>query len=1418
MRKLYLLLTALAMATFSYGQVSYLTNYVVDGGNPGGINTESDAPGQTTWTTLVPGPQAANIWSPTAAIPFPFDFFGNPVTHFKASQNGLVTFDTMATALPNANAALPDVNLPDQVICGMWDEFTASAPTGSGDDIRYNTFGVAPNRQFWITWYSFEMGNPTASFNYFSVVLEETSNKIFMVDKYSTTAQQLTPTIGVQLDATTAVMYGTVPAPNSGNGSANTDNDYFEFCPFLLVNDNAAMESFTSIVPPAMAGMNNVDVIVSNTGQNTINSLMVNWSINGAPQTPVAYNTAIPSFGNAPVSLGSGMLADGDTVCAWTSMPNGNPDADPSDDTLCIVFCSGLNGIYSIGGATPDYNSMWEAGEAVNGCGVLGPVEFVIAPGTYADSLRLGDVPGASALNTVTFNGGSRDLVNITNGPGGQEAIVYLEGADYTTIKNITFDHSGTTDAWGVLFQDSASFNMIDSCRFNMGQGTDISAILASNSTTDDFVEGNNANYCTISNNEFNGGDYAIHLEGRGTDYEEFMNGMQILNNNFDGYNLYGIYCDNQDSLVASGNTFRNPLSAGADGIYCFDMMNFDIRLNNIVVPDYGIYVSDGNFDGPPDGVSIIENNMVLSSSDYALYLDDVNDVNIWHNTLSGNPGMRINDFFNMDIRNNIFTSNGDYAYESDEPSDQEIVENNLYWTPASNSLFIKDGTGIYADLGLWQGNVPAINSASVEARPFFVAADDLHLVGQNGNDAGDPGLGVTVDIDGDVRPLAPSVLPDIGADEYSPLSNDAVFLNFVDLNNFACGDSMIEILVAFQNQGDAITSLPIAVEVGGATPTILSMTYTDTLNFGESDTISMGFINSYAGGTFTFLGYTQLAGEQDASNDSSSLTTITFVPFVPTGADVEVCGVDTAVLIGDPTYPVAYEWYDSATGGNLVGSGAYTVPSIAAQSTYYVQYGASNDSLVSTYAAGNGCGGGNMFDVTANASTRISGFSVNNSQAVGTPITITVHYINNSTYVGNETNAAAWTTEGTYTVNSAGANNPTTFFLNNPIFIAGGQVNAIYVEYNAQYTNGTSAYTNGFLTVQMGVGLCSAFGGTNQGREFNGAIYYESEACSAERTPVTATSLAAPMVDIGPDSTYCTTASTITLDAGSGQTQYDWSTSDTTQTVDVGSGSYSVVVTAANGCTSEDSIDITLNIPPTVSLGPDTSVCVGQSVVLSANSSGTVGCLWSNGATTPSIAVSAPGDYSVICTDTNGCEGTDTTNVTLVFAPVAAFTATQNGSAGLGFDFTDNSTGGATSWSWDFGDATGTSTAQNPSYSYNTGGSYTVTLIVDNGCGLDTLTQTLMPVGIADGLAQTMEVYPNPAQDRATVRLVGLNSEDLHLELYNLQGQRVMEQSFSSLQQEIEVQLDLSGLAAGTYYLRATGQEGSATRKLTVE
>jgi gliding motility-associated-like protein len=107
---------------------------------------------------------------------------------------------------------------------------------------------------------------------------------------------------------------------------------------------------------------------------------------------------------------------------------------------------------------------------------------------------------------------------------------------------------------------------------------------------------------------------------------------------------------------------------------------------------------------------------------------------------------------------------------------------------------------------------------------------------------------------------------------------------------------------------------------------------------------------------------------------------------------------------------------------------------------------------------------------------------------------------------------------------------------------------------------------------------------------------------------------------------------------------------------------------------------------------------------------------------TNPSKTYTVAGTYSVKLKNNYGsCADSITKQITIYDLPVPNFSAPDTTDCKVPFtvNFNDLSTGGATSWRWDFGDG-GTSTLQNPSHTYTTLGTYSVKLFINdgNGCG----------------------------------------------------------------------------------------------------
>jgi len=204
----------------------------------------------------------------------------------------------------------------------------------------------------------------------------------------------------------------------------------------------------------------------------------------------------------------------------------------------------------------------------------------------------------------------------------------------------------------------------------------------------------------------------------------------------------------------------------------------------------------------------------------------------------------------------------------------------------------------------------------------------------------------------------------------------------------------------------------------------------------------------------------------------------------------------------------------------------------------------------------------------------------------------------------------------------------------------------------------------------------------------------------------------ATPTITPNGPTTFCQGGSVVLM--SSSTTGNVWSNGATTQNITVNtSGSYSVDFTDANGCSASSSQVTVTVLPnpttPTISASGPTTFCNGGSVTLTSSS--IAGNLWSNGATTQSIVVSATGVYSVDYTDINGCTASSA-SVSVTVLPVPATpTISISGPttfcSGGSVTLTSNSLGGNL---WSNG-------ATSQSIVVTTGGTYNVTVTSANGC-----------------------------------------------------------------------------------------------------
>jgi hypothetical protein len=197
------------------------------------------------------------------------------------------------------------------------------------------------------------------------------------------------------------------------------------------------------------------------------------------------------------------------------------------------------------------------------------------------------------------------------------------------------------------------------------------------------------------------------------------------------------------------------------------------------------------------------------------------------------------------------------------------------------------------------------------------------------------------------------------------------------------------------------------------------------------------------------------------------------------------------------------------------------------------------------------------------------------------------------------------------------------------------------------------------------------------------------------------------PICSITGGLSICEGAST-ELCAPAGAASYLWSTGATTACITVSeAGVYSVTITDANGCSSTCEVTVVENDAPICTITGGLSICEGASTELCAPA-GAASYLWSTGATTACIAVSAGGVYSVTITDANGCSSTCEVTVVENDSPICSITGGLSICEGASTELC--APAGAASYLW----STGATTA---CITVSEAGVYSVTITDANGC-----------------------------------------------------------------------------------------------------
>lgn len=520
-------------------------------------------------------------------------------------------------------------------------------------------------------------------------------------------------------------------------------------------------------------------------------------------------------------------------------------------------------------------------------------------------------------------------------------------------------------------------------------------------------------------------------------------------------------------------------------------------------------------------------------------------------------------------------------------------------------------------------------------------------------------------------------------------------------------------------------------------------------------------------------------------------------------------------------TVPADYLWYDAASNGNLLGSGntlesvgTTVLASPAVVGTYNYYAVASNAFCKSTPTA---------IPVNVHAlPTVIAGADLNvcngssiTLQGSGNAVTYTW---NNGVTDNTPFNAFAgnFVVTGISTYGCINKDSLQVTVLASPTVIAGADVTECH---GTQVTLTATGDANSY-TWNNGVTDATAFPLTTPG-------YYVvtglgANGCSSKDS-LLATVHALPVVSAGSDITTCEN-SNITL-SGSGADSYVWDNNVTDGVAfvqPVGTVTYVVIGTDANGCTNTDDVDVIVNPLTTLTGIADFAVCENNDASINVTVANETSGTWiTNGLGVINPNVNA---HQITYTPAAG----ETGQIYFVYTAVGACNTefdsvkvniNANPVVNLGADVvTTNATevltapAGMISYSWSNGDATQTITvSQN--------GSYSVVVVDANGCsGTDTINFiTTFSVENYDGTNGSIDVFPNPTKDIVNLQFNDVKAEQVKIDVLSING-AVISTSLANLTSGNGlVVLNVSNLSEGVYIVRMSYNNTMTTHRIIV-
>ena len=609
-------------------------------------------------------------------------------------------------------------------------------------------------------------------------------------------------------------------------------------------------------------------------------------------------------------------------------------------------------------------------GGTAQGSGVSGPVTFTVYDMVYTSTqIKITSVYGTSATNTITFKSSGGDSSKcVLQYPSGStttdDYVIMLDGADYINFRQIGFERTGSAANYTVVqLLNSADHNSFIRCymktrkvpsNVTTGWTTGVGAqvFFAGNGDTNQFMQ----NYMLYGYNGFYGATACA--------------GNLISENTFDTAGCIGVYMSSQTNLIINGNTFKLGDFGSGMGQYISYAMRIEsspaqtITNNKMYMTAVNAQVVRAivfvNISGSSTAASQVNNNFILStagtSSCSGISLYGINYLDLYYNnflmTNSLAAGAIIhhnstytNTYVNI-LNNNMINKGGGLIYDfpSTNGGLDTVINNNCY---ATGSIFGKMAGSSYSTLSAWvTGTGKDANSLSID--PGYASSTNLHVANIGINGKAKPYFRVKKDIDSDSRD---ATNPDIGADEFFPIANDAGLSALDSPSVFCAGTKNVK--VTFQNYGyDTLKKVEIHWKINGATQTTYN--WSGSIAPGKSSSsITLGSFNFGHNTAYNMIIWTEkpnTASDGNKLNDTLKTTIY--------------AGLSGTYTIGDVSGSSFKSFNNAIT--------AMTSRGICGPITFNVYDGTYNEQLTIAQLPGMGASNPVIFQSISNDSTKV--------------------------------------------------------------------------------------------------------------------------------------------------------------------------------------------------------------------------------------------------------------------------------------------------------------------------------------------------------------------------------------------------------------------------------------------------------------